>query len=182
MQDQREEPNTPSGLLSLPPELRNIIYRHVLVEPSNIVVPHGTLPPPQPGLLRSGKQVRREAIKIYYTENVFTFRLRNYDASTYHKWAGKSILHQKAPVKWKFHGSPNWANLLQWLHWFNDKECNGPSTREMSADDKDQFAVAQLFAIVQERQRGKLKEPWIQVEVLLEHVHQVMTAFKQRWA
>ena len=40
-------------LLSLPPELRTMIYREVLVEQSDIRVLPGTLPPPQPVYFKS---------------------------------------------------------------------------------------------------------------------------------
>lgn len=53
--------------LHLPPEIRNQIYRETLHE--DLVVQ--LLIEPQPGLLRTNKQIRNEALPIYYGENQF---------------------------------------------------------------------------------------------------------------
>ncbi|KAK4549859.1 hypothetical protein LTR36_005160 [Oleoguttula mirabilis] len=156
--------------------------RYVLVEPSDIVIPHGSLPPPQAGLLQTNKQVRKEAISIYYKENTFKFHLRDYDGTVLHKWAGKSTLHRRAPVKMKTRGSRNWVNLLKWLQWYYNREVNGPSPERMRTKEKDNYAVAQLFAMVCEMRKGELKLSWEQVEPLLERVHQVMAALEKGWA
>lgn len=76
-----------SPLLKLPPELRNSIYRYALVEPSSpyIKIPAGALPPPQPGLLQTCTQVRRDATEIYYKENWFGFVIADCDGFTYIK-------------------------------------------------------------------------------------------------
>ncbi|KAK0800010.1 hypothetical protein LTR75_009046 [Friedmanniomyces endolithicus] len=55
-------------LLRLPPELRNAIYSYVLVDPPEVLVTNHWRPP---ALLSMSKQVRREALKIYFAENIF---------------------------------------------------------------------------------------------------------------
>ncbi|KAK5112292.1 hypothetical protein LTR85_011564 [Meristemomyces frigidus] len=59
-----------SQLLALPPELRNIIYRCVLVSdtPINISCEASITPPT---LLDTCRRIREEAISIYYHENTF---------------------------------------------------------------------------------------------------------------
>jgi len=57
-----------SPLLRLPPELRNAIYSYVLVDPPEVLVTNHWRPP---ALLSMSKQVRREALKIYFAENIF---------------------------------------------------------------------------------------------------------------
>lgn len=65
-------------LLQLPPELRNMIYRHCLVEdqPINISSDLRT-----PSLLATCIQVRTEATDIWYRDNHFHSRLVNCDTS-----------------------------------------------------------------------------------------------------
>ncbi|KAK0356105.1 hypothetical protein LTR91_009206 [Friedmanniomyces endolithicus] len=55
-------------LLKLPPELRNAIYSYVLVDPPEVLVTYHWRPP---ALLSMSKQIRREALKIYFAENIF---------------------------------------------------------------------------------------------------------------
>lgn len=69
-------------------ELRNHIYRAVLVEKENIPIDTGGNPRAgkvdtfaQPGILQTCTQVRQEACSIYYLENSFTFELRNLDTN-----------------------------------------------------------------------------------------------------
>lgn len=79
--------NDNSRLLNLPPELRNMIYEHVLSSQEAIKVPgrehrypngrlkstswHFQLPP----LLHTSHQIRMEAVSIYYSVNIFKFPL-----------------------------------------------------------------------------------------------------------
>lgn len=59
-----------SKLLELPPELRNSIYRYVLVFEANIEIPDlGKLG--RPALLKTCQQITGEATSIYYAENNF---------------------------------------------------------------------------------------------------------------
>ena len=58
-----------SALFGLPGELRNRIYRLVLLVEGSIDVDSGCIP--EPALLVVCQQLRREGIYIYYTENQF---------------------------------------------------------------------------------------------------------------
>lgn len=71
------DPSTPDLLLMLPPELRNIIYELVVVEKKAQNVYRYKHKPywSQPGLLLTCKQVRQEALLIYYAGNVFDVRV-----------------------------------------------------------------------------------------------------------
>ncbi|KUI72140.1 hypothetical protein VM1G_07431 [Cytospora mali] len=60
----------PFHFLNLPPEIRNDIYRLALVQPTTT-----DLASPQPALTRVNKQVRAEALSIYYAENKFSLLL-----------------------------------------------------------------------------------------------------------
>lgn len=63
----------PSRLLNLPKELRLTIYTHALTSTTLIIPFSGHKP--HPALLRTNKQIRSEAIPIYYKHNRFIARL-----------------------------------------------------------------------------------------------------------
>ena len=64
----------PSRLTSLPAELRNRIYRLALIndKPLNITSKKTNQ---EPALLATNRQIRAEALKIYYAENIFLLRV-----------------------------------------------------------------------------------------------------------
>jgi hypothetical protein len=65
---QREEP---LGFVELPPEIRNAIYRYALRSDTAI---KGNARIPTIGLLRTCKQIHKEASSILYGENTFRFK------------------------------------------------------------------------------------------------------------
>ena len=76
-------------LLSLPAELRNCIYEHVLIdrEPISLYFTHPADPIAQscsgPALLHTCRQIRAEATQMYYSKNLFvvkTWHAPNCDA------------------------------------------------------------------------------------------------------
>lgn len=75
-----------SLLLKLPGELRNTIYRHALVK-SKSIEPDTAEAKADLALLQVNQQIRREAIKIYYSENTFFFRYSNKIVGVLQKWA-----------------------------------------------------------------------------------------------
>lgn len=69
------------NLLGIPPELRNRIYDFALVSRKRLQVTDGSPALEQPALLRTCRQIRREAIAIYYTDNRFRFIVHAYDGA-----------------------------------------------------------------------------------------------------
>lgn len=68
-------PTTPqsvaqSPLWKLPPELRELIYKHVVSEPSRYGVNHQYVVP-EAGLLRTCKIVREEVLRLIYALDRF---------------------------------------------------------------------------------------------------------------
>ncbi|KAI9785528.1 MAG: hypothetical protein M1839_009269 [Geoglossum umbratile] len=67
-------PSGPFPFLSLPPEIRNKIYRHLLTSPQTLTSPqrpsaHFIQNHLQPGILATSRQVHNEALRILYEEN-----------------------------------------------------------------------------------------------------------------
>ncbi|KAK4547533.1 hypothetical protein LTR36_000490 [Oleoguttula mirabilis] len=70
-------PSSPNLFMTLPAELRNAVYDYALTDrkPQN-VRRHRRKPNWQePGLLRASKEIRHEALKLYYKHNAFDIRI-----------------------------------------------------------------------------------------------------------
>lgn len=80
-----------SPLLALAPELRNDIYRHVLVSDAAIDIGSESSAT-QPSILQTCRQIREEAESIYYHENIFAATASPYGMGNYlrvHGWLCK---------------------------------------------------------------------------------------------
>lgn len=76
MERPRNPDNTKSRLLALPGELRNRIYRYALVKDGPIAFKCGNNRSGErfvPAILQVCRQIRSEAIRIYFHENTFSF-------------------------------------------------------------------------------------------------------------
>lgn len=88
------------GLMALPIELRQRIWRQVVVETRFFVYPASS--PEQPDLAMTSRQIRREVLPIYYGENTFVVEVPSAIAKGKTTKASPSLM----PVK-------KWANALQ---------------------------------------------------------------------
>lgn len=88
-------PETPFPFLKLPPELRNEVYRYLAVQPGpirilvrddllrrdvkkNFGLPQNYQDQTQPVVTKVSRQVREEALPLYYAENIFDLTRRRY--------------------------------------------------------------------------------------------------------
>lgn len=97
-----------SRLFEIPPELRNNIYTLVLTETSDIIIPESAKLAP-PSLLRVCRQIRHEAIKLYYAENSFRVFVRDDARSAPLQWAEAIRRESSSIVKAvnvEYHSSP----------------------------------------------------------------------------
>ena len=76
-----------SPLLRLSGELRNKIYREVLVDQKSVKVT--TTGVPEPAFLLTCKQIRREGMDVFYGENRFRIPAPRYDSTTLMHWGEK---------------------------------------------------------------------------------------------
>jgi hypothetical protein len=135
-----------SPLFRLSPELRNSIYRLVLVRDiwdhniDCVVVVDKTNGIPEPALLASNKTIRSEASGIFYHENYFRCDVVNFDPAP--------VLLLQAKVQKPFRQHPmgidveisgyqvNFQNLVSWVHKCHRGECEG-LTMQLEIDQWD---------------------------------------------
>lgn len=72
-----------SALLRLPPEIRNMIWRFAVVGGTIKFDPANGEAPNPPALLEVNRQIRAEAIDIYYRENELERWIEDLDAAAY---------------------------------------------------------------------------------------------------
>lgn len=170
-------------LMALPGELRNMIYRHVLVEQGRIVV--RSTGPGQPGLLAACKAIRKEAGSIYYIENEFTLLLTDFDGAAFSHF---KLQYDRCPTigrmthYYQFGGRPNWANLVRWLEeayfgrcWVPLCQIDYPILREHY---RHHYVVGGAFKLLKEtRALG-----WDGVERVLEAYLHGLKGTTSRWA
>jgi hypothetical protein len=131
-----------SPLFKLSPELRNNIYRLVLVNDPDAdfsdvdfqIIVDDVTGIEEPALLLSNKVVRSEASGMFYYENEFLCRIRNFDP------APILLLQSKFTMPFRDHPrkieivrddySGNWKNLVSWLHMCHRGKCGGLTVQE----------------------------------------------------
>lgn len=112
-----------SRLLNLPAEIRNEIYKLVVVNPSPILVER-TLKPPR--LTQVCRQIRLETVGIWLRDNKFRLEMWDCDANLTLKWNDLETSmqdsvrvprdRQRCTDVSVMQGGPNYLNLKAWLH------------------------------------------------------------------
>jgi hypothetical protein len=103
------EPGIPA-FFRIPGELRNRIYREVLVPEPYIYLSQDDYGP-QPPLLRTCTQIRTEAMGIYYLENNFRAYIFEFDLRKLLQHAHRYF--QDMNLFFRLGDQPHWSNLLQ---------------------------------------------------------------------
>ena len=178
-----------SKLLSLPPELRDIIYRLALLEDGPIFLKEPQAFQ-QPGLLLTNSQIRNEAICLYYAENLFVTSVWSYDASPVRRLHNLQRTHVTASAarsSIKCHiqkrGVPNWENLLKWLQSFYKGDAPGyrhspakPYFNHIEAESQVLFTMFRLVA------KAALNDSdWKFTKELLEAHHDLLIYHDPLW-
>ncbi|CZT17441.1 uncharacterized protein RCC_03275 [Ramularia collo-cygni] len=84
-------PTDPPTLLNLAANVKNIIYRSALLEEDPIVITSARYSR-NGGLLGTCKQVRKEALSIYYEESHFKHAITNFDPRPIKNWMDRMPL------------------------------------------------------------------------------------------
>ena len=106
-----------SALLTMPPELRNIIYRYILVEEKQLYLSRRSWVSHQRPLPQICRQVRDDAFKLFYTLKEFGVENKDCDASVLHHLSLLSKRNNVSGMKYYLLRSeqPSWVSLKAWV-------------------------------------------------------------------
>ncbi|KAK5127474.1 hypothetical protein LTR85_006813 [Meristemomyces frigidus] len=179
-----------SLLFKLPGELRNRIYREVLVERQRIVI--GGTGIAEPLLLLASKEIRNEAITIFYTENAFRVTVQDYNSDPclpVTRMIRRVEEEHRITVKccctscraWL---NPNWPNLIQWLQRYH----GGSVLQDISPPERllqrpvetstSLLVPGGMFRIVD----GMVGKDCEEVKAVLLHQRFILRRLDERWA
>ncbi|KAK5678505.1 hypothetical protein LTS10_008949 [Elasticomyces elasticus] len=157
-----DDPNLNSCLLTLPPELREIIYAHALQEDGEIAV---TKSLKQPGLLRTCTQLRRETKGMWYHLNKFSVDIGRLDAILVHAWSRHLyfINVRRGALSTRISRSPAWTNLMARARLVWSMEC--PFAQETY---EDMTPTESVIAAMHEIAEDHMGRSWEKCELALE--------------
>jgi hypothetical protein len=156
-----------ANFLTIPGELRNKIYRLALISDGKIVVAKGQFV--EPRLLRTCRQIRTEATKIYYLENEWTIDYPNWEYSIAEAFVNHVQIVQEfdfAQMKtyWRNSGSyKNRANLLELAKVLHEGK---RGLRWLCAGENPSVLISATMG-VNEIAKAMKESPWDQVERVL---------------
>jgi hypothetical protein len=154
-----------SPLFKLSPELRNRIYRLVLVIDHNdfftsdFVTVDKANGIPEPALLLTSKAIRSETSGIFYHENSFDCEIIDYDPVPMLLLQSKfKMPYRDLPIdvftmrsksgpafQWNYYD--RWKNLILWLHMCHRGECAAPDGEEHGRYTSELALVEGLFEV-----------------------------------
>jgi hypothetical protein len=170
-----------SSLLTLPPELRNEIYRLALISSEKIDI---TKEYNEPALLSVSRKIRDEATPILYLRNQWHIDLPDWDCGLYKaffthvKFRGISDL-SKMKVTWNNSGAlDNKTGLLRFTKVLHENE-GFLSINYESSRQRDAVTSAAVGACeVAKRMR---KQPWNDIDSVLEVYFDEVAKEKDGW-
>lgn len=178
-------------LMRLPGELRNEIYRLVLVSNNQLRVTKSSIPT-QPPLTMVSRQIRKEAIAIFYHENKFGVEVVNNDGRHEGVWLAKigrentnlldfSRIHEDYYIFLFSQNSTNpWKNLLQWLKDFYHYKAGSPGRGPNRENRMGPLTVLVLLFNAAEELR-KAKTSWETAEKVLTIMGEVAECKRPNW-
>lgn len=187
-------PTASSPFMELAPGLRLIIYEYALYLDEGAIEVNETTGIPEPALLLTCKEIRNEALPIFYTQNNLHLLIHSYSPAMpllIHR-KQESILEQYQYYIYVSHivlaGPANWRNLLTWLRHIHESDSpigivqvapplktgHRPGALERA---KELTVVAGLFDVV-----GLLDDVrWDVVEKTLGMLRYALAAFDDDW-
>ncbi|KAK5731994.1 hypothetical protein LTR17_010947 [Elasticomyces elasticus] len=166
-------------LLTLPPEMRNRIYREVLVEGDIYIYTHSRFLPIEPALVRVCRQTRDEALAIYHKENVFVFDINENNARNLINWCKSALRRKDGEIAFEVAHSQNWSNLAVWARAVFEGKCDMPELSRGSGHGSDPAAYHVLEVV------SKFKEchiGWETVDAVLKQLRMALAVGNRMWA
>ena len=167
-----------SPLITLPSEVREIIYRYTLVQDKIIMLEPATKH--HAALLCCCTQIREEASQLYYCGNNFKSEIKDYmfpGVKYFRLRMEKYPQPAGSPSRLSWFGKlmfPNWRNLLAWLKAHHEGKL--PSAHLFS------HPQLQLVLPAFDKVKELKEQPWPLVERQLAGVRADMAARDSRWS
>lgn len=158
------------GILDLPPEIRNMIWKLALREDHDIIVYPGLK---QPHLLMTCRQIRSETRMMWYMLDVNYFLIRVDDCDSRLALLWTRHLLSIFPVKdvpsvgHMICDSPNWTNLLKWAKGVYELKLGFMKNPELVSDLSRVERVVFWALFVASRMNISTGKSWEEVEVWL---------------
>lgn len=171
------QPQLTSPLLALPAELKLIIYSYALVQPDRIDIVPGTTP--QPALLCTSPEIRKDASPVYWLGNRFTYHVVDFSS------AGARHVRKhrrRSAVYYAWNNNGHWRNLLEWLQAYHAgvaRPMSKPGPRPGPTDTLCWVLCACFETVKKARKRGLA---WDVVAELVEPQRVVLACLDGDWA
>ena len=170
-------------LLTLPPELRLLIFEYV-VTIGSIKIRATTKPP---SLLGVNRQIRAESHQLWYTRNNFWFPIHDCNAVLVHRFHQRTafVRFRAKANKLRFGqlGTPSWANLMAWC--YNVHQCTTFSIELLGLDEgvAGNSPVSVIIAAAHEMSRVSQSrgEGWAVCEETLKGLRKAAVVADHRW-
>jgi hypothetical protein len=190
------QPESHSLLLKLPPELRNRIYEYALRFDNGICEVNETVGIPESALLLTCKEIRQEAIGIFYSANKVHVELESFSPAmpiliekkmcALHKQYGYKIEINSLSTR----GPRNWRNLMSWLKTVHGPQRspfgilgvssmleNQPYSQQADLTAKEMAMLAGLFQVAS----MTTDLPWDEVEKALNILRYGVVQYSSEW-
>lgn len=182
-----------SGLFKLPSELRNDVYELVchVDDGYTITKDQGV---PEPGLLRTCKIIRREALHAFYTRNNITVKIDSFDCAPVCLVIRKlgSLRKERS---WNlprtvrimniYIGNLHWHNLLEWLRRYHclmvERYTSERHNLYPAYISKLERAQEELLKAMFKMTGTMKKVPWEVVKEALKHFRQSLAVLDAGW-
>lgn len=144
----------------------------------------------RPALLSTSKEIRSEALTIFYHENFFRFKITNFDSTPLFNWHIQKLAmgFPAGSLQHKTRNSidyfpPSWPDLLVWLHRYHVRAVSGRPSLPQSLVNKKQghmlkHVVGDMFAAV-DALHG---ERWALAEAVVKSMRPSLVIIDEDWA
>ena len=144
----------------------------------------------EPPLLRACKEIRDEALPIYYAENSFAIHVTSYNSDVVLNFERRERckILRRHNISCKFElllvGSVNWQNLREWLKRLHARELVIGIASEKETLPFGAHGIKARIHIIGSMFRLAFKTqslPWEDVDALLEDQHKMLAMLNARW-
>lgn len=170
-----------SPLFRLPAELRNKIYRLVLLRDRTIYVHRNE--DQETGLLQACQRLRSETSSICYLENDLSLVIRHWSCATLLRLAAKeaqlggaSISSRHLRVDW-----PDWRNLALWLWHYRCGHLRKARVLPRPREGVGRLATEHILAAMFEQVDAVEGQTWELVTKVLALLYHLLVGIVERW-